>query len=65
MATLDRIDLSKSPVLRRPKIERRVKSEDAAKRITARYEHGGVDRMVRAELKRQRRAARNRRIVGE
>jgi hypothetical protein len=50
--------------LQRPQITRHVQTEDAAKRITARYEAGGVNRMVLAELKRQRKWARNRVALG-
>ena len=57
------IDLSKSSVLRRPQIRRIVKFKESAERLTKRYETGAAERMVRAELKRQARYARNRRLA--
>ena len=61
MTNQRQVDLSKSPVLQRPKIERFVKTPDAAERVKERFEHNATNRMVHAELKRQARCARNRR----
>lgn len=59
----DTVDLSQSPALPRKQITRFVKTTDAAQRITARYQTGAFDRTVRAEVKRQKRFARNRRLA--
>lgn len=46
-------------LLKRPQINRYVQTQEAADRLTARYKLGAEDRMVKAAVKRIRRAKRN------